>query len=207
LQTQRPELIQQQQLRLSPQMIQAIRLLALPVQELSEQIQQELEENPALELLSESRDLSLDAMEAHIDTSQDSGDTLREAEYSDDPFGFSTEKSDRNAVIEQTIATEETLQEHLLAQLGFLPFTDEEQALAERLIQNLDDNGFHILPPSEICPDADPETLTRILSLLQQLDPPGVCTADYRESLIVQASISPSAPPKQSKCSPSTSIV
>ncbi|HQN02837.1 MAG TPA: RNA polymerase factor sigma-54, partial [Rectinema sp.] len=59
-----------------------------------------------------------------------------------------------------------------------------------------DENGFHILPPSELCNDCDQETLNRLLYLLQRLDPPGTCTSDFRESLIVQTEISPSAPPK-----------
>ena len=196
MQTQRPVLAQQQQLRLSPRMIQAIRLLALPLQELSEQIRQELEENPALELLTDNAELSLDVMEDSLDTFRDSDETLREAEYSDEAFGFNNDEIDRTAIIEQTIATEESLQEHLSGQLGLLPLNDAERQVAERLIQNTDENGFHILPPQEICPDCEPGTLERILSLLQRLDPPGTCTSGYRESLIVQAQIAANAPRK-----------
>ncbi len=193
---QRPVLAQQQQLKLSPRMLQSIRLLALPLQELSEQINQELEENPALELLSDANEVSLDVMEARIDTIHESDDNLHEAEYSDDAFGFNTEGNDRNTIIEQTIAIEESLQEHLISQLGLLPLSDDERRIAERLIQNTDENGFHILPPAEVCADCDPQTLGRILSLLQRLDPPGTCTSDYRESLIVQAELASNAPPK-----------
>jgi DNA-directed RNA polymerase specialized sigma subunit, sigma54 homolog len=177
-------------------MIQAIRLLALPLQELSEQIRQELEENPALELLTDNAELSLDVMEDSLDTFRDSDETLREAEYSDEAFGFNNDENDRTAIIEQTIATEESLQEHLSGQLGLLPLNDAERQVAERLIQNTDENGFHILPPQEICPDCEPGTLERILSLLQRLDPPGTCTSGYRESLIVQAQIAANAPRK-----------
>jgi DNA-directed RNA polymerase specialized sigma subunit, sigma54 homolog len=171
LQTQRPVLAQQQQLKLSPRMIQAIRLLALPLQELSEQIRQELEENPALELLTDNAELSLDVMEDSLDTFRDSDETLREAEYSDEAFGFNNDENDRTAIIEQTIATEESLQEHLSGQLGLLPLNDAERQVAERLIQNTDENGFHILPPQEICPDCEPGTLERILSLLPEAGP------------------------------------
>ena len=177
-------------------MLQAIRLLALPLQELSEQIHQELEENPALELLSDSGELSLDLMEASIDPSKDNDDSLREAEYSDEVYGFNSEESDRNAIIEQTIAVEESLQEHLMGQLGLLPLSETERRIAERVIQNLDESGFHLLPPRELCPDCDEPTLSRILDLLRRLDPPGTCTADFRESLIAQAELSSAAPPK-----------
>lgn len=193
---QRPVLVQQQQLKLSPRMLQAIRLLALPSLELTEQIHQELEENPALELLGESGEVSLDVMESNINTSKDSDDTLHEGEYSDDSFGFNGEGNDPSTIIEQTIATEESLQDHLLGQLGLLPLSDEERKIAERIIQNTDENGFHLLPPQELCASCDAETLMRILSLLQRLDPPGTCTSGFRESLVVQAEIASNAPPK-----------
>lgn len=193
---QRPVLAQQQKLKLSPRMLQAIRLLALPLQELNEQIHQELEENPALELLSDNSEVSLDLMEASIDPSNNKDDSLREAEYSDESFGFNSEENDHNAIIEQTIAVEESLQEHLMSQLGLLPLNEAERRIAERVIQNLDENGFHLLPPREVCLECDEATLNRILSLLQRLDPPGTCTSDFKESLIVQAIISSNTPPK-----------
>ena len=196
MQSQRPVLVQQQRLRLNPRMVQSIHLLTLPLQELTEQINQELQENPALELLTGSSEISLDFMESHIDKMAEKENSLNEAEYSDDIFGFNTDDIDHNAIIEQTIATEESLQEHLLSQLGLLPLNEQERKIAERIIQNIDENGFHILPPSELCNDCDQETLNRLLYLLQRLDPPGTCTSDFRESLIVQTEISPSAPPK-----------
>ncbi|HNV19840.1 MAG TPA: hypothetical protein PK905_08185, partial [Rectinema sp.] len=153
LQSQRPVLVQQQRLRLNPRMVQAIHLLALPLQELAEQINQELEENPALELLTDSSEISLDFMESRIDNTAEKENNLNEAEYSDDIYGFNTEDIDNNAIIEQTIATEESLQEHLLGQLGLLPINEQERKIAERIIQNIDENGFHILPPSELCND------------------------------------------------------
>ncbi|HPN92917.1 MAG TPA: RNA polymerase sigma-54 factor, partial [Rectinema sp.] len=153
MQSQRPVLVQQQRLRLNPRMVQSIHLLTLPLQELTEQINQELQENPALELLTGSSEISLDFMESHIDNMAEKENSLNEGEYSDDIFGFNTDDIDHNAIIEQTIATEESLQEHLLSQLGLLPLNEQERKIAERIIQNIDENGFHILPPSELCND------------------------------------------------------
>jgi len=195
LQLQRPSLVQEQQLKLNPRLLQAIRLLALPSQELAEQIRQELEENPALEIVRDASEVSLDLINERIDESSRDNESLYEAEYSDEAFGFGARQNDPMAVMEQTIATEESLQDHLISQLGLLPLSPEEYRLAERLIQNTDENGFHILPPREICPDCNQETLERVLSLLQRLDPPGTCTSDYRESLLVQAKMNQNAPP------------
>lgn len=62
MQFQRPLIIQEQRQKLSPQMIQSIRLMALPLQELKEEIQQELEMNPALEVVEDRSTMSLDSI-------------------------------------------------------------------------------------------------------------------------------------------------
>ena len=51
MQLQKPMLIAEQRQKLSPQMIQSIKLMAMPLQELKEQIQEEIEANPALEIV------------------------------------------------------------------------------------------------------------------------------------------------------------
>jgi RNA polymerase sigma-54 factor len=62
LQLQRPSIIQEQRQKLSPQMIQSIRLMSLPLQELKEEIQQEIEANPALEIIEDRSTLSLESI-------------------------------------------------------------------------------------------------------------------------------------------------
>ncbi len=51
LQAQRPVLRQEQQLRMTPQLYQAIKIMALPLAELRDTIEEELERNPALEVV------------------------------------------------------------------------------------------------------------------------------------------------------------
>jgi RNA polymerase sigma-54 factor len=67
--------------------------------------------------------------------------------------------------------------------------------VCELLIRNLDENGFHREKPETLVPGAERPLLEDGIRLVQKLDPPGTCVADYRESLIVQASLSPEAPP------------
>ena len=59
-QSQKLVLKQQQQLRMTPQLYQAIKIMALPLLELRDTIQEELEKNPALEVVEENSPLSLD---------------------------------------------------------------------------------------------------------------------------------------------------
>ncbi|HOX92354.1 MAG TPA: RNA polymerase sigma-54 factor, partial [Spirochaetales bacterium] len=62
MQAQRQSISQVQRQKLSPQMIQSIRLMSLPIQELKEEIQRELETNPALEVIEDRSTVSLETM-------------------------------------------------------------------------------------------------------------------------------------------------
>ncbi|HPE37818.1 MAG TPA: RNA polymerase sigma-54 factor, partial [Spirochaetales bacterium] len=82
MQVQRPSIIQEQRQKLSPQMIQSIRLMSLPLQELKEEIQQELEGNPALEIVEDRSTVSLESIKEERESDSD---TQRLFEASSDP--------------------------------------------------------------------------------------------------------------------------
>ena len=63
VQVQRPVLVQEQKLRMNPQLYQSIQLMALPIQDLRFRIQQEIEQNPALEVTEERSTVSLEDVE------------------------------------------------------------------------------------------------------------------------------------------------
>ncbi|MQY76109.1 MAG: RNA polymerase sigma-54 factor, partial [Spirochaeta sp.] len=60
MQYQKPVIRQEQRLKMTPQLYQAIKIMALPLQELRASIQDELERNPALEMLEDNSLVSLD---------------------------------------------------------------------------------------------------------------------------------------------------
>ncbi len=182
MQAQQPVLRQEQRLRMTPQLYQAIRIMALPVADLLLTIDQELERNPALEVVSDDPTDSLDEIE----------DRPEEELFGDssDP-GFQNLRADgdpdaKQRFLEGALQRPETLQEHLLWQLRLQPVDPEVLDAAELLIHHLDDNGFLLEPPEVAAPDAQPGTLARAQALVQGLDPVGTCVADYRESLGVQ---------------------
>jgi RNA polymerase sigma-54 factor len=102
--------------------------------------------------------------------------------------------------IEGVLTRPDTLQQHLLWQLQLEPADAGLRAVAAVLIQNLDDDGFHKEPPetlfkqSEAFPEIPPPRLAEAMRLVQSLDPAGCCTANYRESLKVQAAMLSDAP-------------
>lgn len=198
MQYQKPVIIQEQKLKLSPQMYQSIQLMALPIQELNTRIQEELEKNPALEIVSEKLTVSLE--EAETDRVAKT-DEFEYFENSSDP-GFSTtsgrvdsEASDsKHKFIEGTLSRPETLQENLVWQLMVQKISIREREIGELLIHNLDRNGFHAEAPEKLVKTDEIGILTRMIELIRKLDPIGTCTSDYKESLLVQISFDHEAP-------------
>ncbi len=195
MQFQRPALVAEHRQKLSPQMIQSIRLMALPIQELREQIQAEIEANPALEVLEDRSTLSLESMPEGDAGTADRDDLFGNS--SDPGFESRSGSADdsRRMFLEGAISRAETLQEHLLWQLRLQPIGTAWRAIGEDLIQNLNDDGFHKEDPVTLAPSADPRVLQDLMTLVRSFEPAGTCCADFRESLLVQAQLIPSAPP------------
>lgn len=195
MQVQRPVLVAEQRQKLNPRMLQSIKILAMPVVELAEEIRAELETNPALEMIEDRSEVSLDAYE---EAKRDDAEGWEDdgTDYGPSPSYESDGQEDaKRKFLEGAVALPETLQQHLLAQFRILPLSAADKELGERLIQNLDDNGFHQVKPEELCPSACSDSkLQKIMALIQGLDPAGTCTAGYKESLLVQAAMDPDAP-------------
>ena len=193
MQFQRPSIIQEQRQKLSPQMIQSIRLMSLPLQELKEEIQQELEANPALEIVEDRSTLSLESIR---EEKESDSDAQRLFESTSDP-GFSRSNDDdsdaKRMFLEGAISVAETLQEHLLWQLRLQPIGNRMRLMGETLIQNLNQDGFHKEDPASLFPVVSEKTLEKAMEIVRGLDPQGVCTTDFRESLLVQARLRPDA--------------
>ena len=164
-------------LKLAPQMRMMMHLLAMPVLELREEIKKKLEENPALEEAG-GPEVLLSSLE-------------RSRPKDDAPTDWDEDKADRKQqFLENTLTQKESLQDHLLIQLGMQKNIDKAIIdAAEILVQILNNDGFLDISPKEAVPDVDEETLDKAVKLVQMLDPQGTCVSDYKESLAVQASL------------------
>jgi len=194
LQFQRPSIIQEQRQKLSPQMIQSIRLMALPLQELKEEIQQEIEANPALEVIEDRSTMSLESIPEEREADSEANQRF---ENSSDP-GFSRSSDDdsdsKRMFLEGAITSPETLQEHLLWQLRLQPLPQAKREIGERLIQNLNADGFHKEDPYQLCKGHTKASVDAVMDMIRGLEPMGVCVQDFRESLVVQAELIPETP-------------
>lgn len=168
-------LVQQQKLglKLSPQMLQSVKLMELPLVELRERIEEELEKNPALEVIADKSTVS--AGEAFWKT----GGERRGTAASDEHRQF----------IEGAISRNETLQENLLFQLRLKPLPERVIKAGELIIQNLNPDGFNIEDPELLLAAFDAETRRIATDTVRSLDPPGCATNDFNESLSVQAKL------------------
>jgi len=185
---------------MNPQIYQSLKLMELPLVDLRDKIEEELEKNPALEVVDDRSTVSLSEdepqqkeIEEYFETSSDSGFT-----YSSSAGAAASDEHRR--FIEGALTRPETLQQHLLWQLQLEPIDDELRSVAAILIQNLDDDGFHKEPPetlfkkSDMFPVVPPPRLDEAIRLVQSLDPAGCCSADYKESLKAQIALLRGAP-------------
>jgi len=191
MQYQRPSFTQEQHLKMNPQLLQSIKLMELPAVELRERITQELERNPALEIVEDKSTIALneedDAQKQkelvyeYFESTSDSG--RRGAQAAEDHTRF----------MEGVLTRPETLQEHLLRQLQLEPVDEDLRKIAETLIQNLNDDGFHKENPENLFTSPQ-QRLNEAMELVRGLEPAGCCTSGYRESLLTQIELLGDAP-------------
>ena len=158
---------------LTPQQIQFLSLLQLPIGILEKRIEEELEENPAIEEVEE-EDVALDWSE---NTSQ-KRDYNKQSELASIPIK----------------EAEQSLSEHLLNQLFLTDTSDKELEIAQFIIGCLDDSGFLNRSLYAVSDDlllrlninVSEYELLPILKLIQSLEPKGVAARDMQECLLLQ---------------------
>ncbi len=185
---QRPDLRMGQ--KLSPRMLYTIKLMALPLQELRQNIQEELERNPALEEATRDQEPSLQK-EDHSQGDEDSFEEGFDPIYT---LGGEGEEDIKQQLLETLPGPSQSLQDLLIWQLHMVPLTEEQLALGELIISNLDSHGFHCEDPYNLHPKASPEDVATLIHLIQTFDPPGVCVTNHRESLLLQARLRGDSP-------------
>jgi RNA polymerase sigma-54 factor len=185
----------EQGLRVNQQMLHSIRLMEMPVMELRERIEEELSVNPALDVAEEARsvrevqDVRAEALREAQAAEDNGGDFFETAAplYS---YNASQGGDDENRqFLEGAVSRPESLQDQLLWQFRLQKVDEDIRRIGELLIGNLDDDGFHLVPPSELLVGEDPVKVKAALSVIQALDPQGCATTDYRESLAVQGGL------------------
>jgi RNA polymerase sigma-54 factor len=179
---------------LAPQLQQSLQILQAPTLELKNIVQQELQTNPVLE-----EDPSLHETE---DRSSDEADFQEEFEklakldeewrdYMAQNVSYSArsqEDEERRQFFLDSLANQETLQQHLLDQLNTADIDAKKRKAAELLIGNIDEIGFLSAPSDEIAnlSGTPIEDLQAALELVQTFHPVGVGARDLKDCLLIQ---------------------
>ena len=179
-----------QSLTMTPQLQQAIRLLQLPVLDLSAQIQEALEENVMLE------------MEDLPDAPKTSAETTAEIETIKAEDSWQSNSMERiqdggwngegRPISEFADQSGQTLREHLLWQLELEHFTPREAVIGEALIDAINDDGYLSDDLQEIRESIGQEAevsddeIIRALKKVQKLDPVGIGARSLAECIVLQ---------------------
>lgn len=218
--SQLPRQLLQQQQRLTPQLIQAMDILQLNALALEGRIAQELDGNPALELVTGDDELPTPEPEPAGDDRDgervlavkegDAGEferldnLVREYDWIDDDFEYRGTKSRARGLEEadgkldamaNTAARPISLNEYLHQQWALVELSDRTRQLGTAIIDNLDEVGRLETPLDQIGQDLDPpaspEELAGALQLVQRLDPPGIAARSLQECLLLQLAALP----------------
>ncbi len=189
--------------KLAPQQIQLMKLIQLHTLEFEEELERELEENPALERAEENNEDSYDdAPSEYEDEGNESIDTdfdVDEYIFDDEP-SYKTASSNYSADDEefdnQSLLTEgQSLYEYLLEQINLINIDEEDLKIAEYIIGNLDTDGYLRRETKSLVDDlafsqgiyTTKEKVEDILeNYIQKLDPPGVGARGLQECLLLQ---------------------
>jgi RNA polymerase sigma-54 factor len=204
-----------QQLSLTPQLQQSIRLLQLSTHELNQEIERIVQENPMLELGDSGNDWDVRAEDQVVPVSTGLPDSEKEPvsaapeienvgsveidqnRVSDDFQAYDSYRGGRENSEEDNdgiplAANPLSLREHLNLQISLSQATEREKKIVGLLIDSLDENGYFKQDLNELI-DLLPQeleigasNLQAALAHLQLLDPPGVGARDLKECLAIQ---------------------
>lgn len=200
---------------LSPQMQESLAILASPILELRNKVNEELEKNPVLELDEDAPapavkgDLAdpvsdQEAPHGSVSTSSTDdygkrmGDLIETEEGWKDYFlqgesaAYTPSRSDnesRQYFFDSITNHEQSLQSFLLEQADSMDLPPEKREVVELLIGYIDDQGYLRSKPMELvfATNRSPEEIQEALELFHRsFDPPGVAARDLRECLLIQ---------------------
>lgn len=163
-----------QSLKLTPQMLQSMKVLQMNNLELSVYVSQLQEGNPFLEADLPAEDLL-----------PDENDVIAGEICDEDDFSGKSEKRD----LQEFATAAETIQDHLMGQLAGIDLSPEEYRNCEFLIYSVDDRGYMVTSVEEAAEDlgVTADSVEKALKIVQSFDPAGAGARDLKECLRLQA--------------------
>ena len=194
-----------QQLIMTPQLQQAIKLLQLSRLELVDSINQEMEENPLLEegtaddYPENEMSPEIEEVKAIAKTEELTGEGDGKTDFDWDSYledygttGAIYNREDVDTPSWDNMITKKaTLTDHLMWQLNLSHLTDAEKMVGEQIIGNINNNGYLKASLKEISEQerVGISFVEGILKKIQEFDPPGIAARDLKECLLIQAGL------------------
>jgi len=205
---------------MTPQLQQAIRLLQLSTIELQQEIQEALDANPLLEAEDEydsfdtapkepqqqadnGTDVDHNPDDSYEPAEPDSSESMTEQNIQEDlpldnnwddlvsaaPVSAGNNSGDEDHVYQGE--TSESLQDYLRWQMQLTPFSDTDRAIAEIIIEAIDENGLLTISCEDILEslgidDIEADEVEAVIKRIQLFDPVGVGARSVQECLLVQ---------------------
>ncbi|MBU2897128.1 RNA polymerase factor sigma-54 [Vibrio hepatarius] len=212
-----------QQLAMTPQLQQAIRLLQLSTLDLQQEIQEALDSNPLLEVeeggeessnledkpVNDEKEDNAEAPEPEV---KDSSELIETSEISneleidttwEDVYSANTGSTglafDDDIPVYQGETTQ-SLHDYLTWQLGLTPFSDTDRTIAMAIIDAIDDYGYLTISTQDILEsfnneDIELEEIEAVRKRVQQFDPLGVASNNLQDCLLLQLAAFPEDTP------------
>ncbi len=180
-------------LKMSPKQMQLMRLLQVPSAELVTSIREEMENNPALEEVSdEEHDSGADETN---ESNENGGDDILEDYFNEDEVDSYKERSVQQEDKYRRPAVEQaSFQEQVLQQFRLLNIDSLQRTIGEVIIGNLDDDGYLSRSVEAIVNDlafsqnisVSQSQVEDVLKIIQTLEPSGIGARSLRECLQIQ---------------------
>ena len=195
-------LTQQQKLqtKLSPAQIQVMRMLELPACELQARINEELQENPALE---EGLDKTQETDYQEQDLNDEYQNPLQNEDFNYDDYvqdddiserNYNTARSQESAREDIPFSVGMSFGEYLKSQIYLTKMDKPDRHIAKFVVGNIDENGYLRRTAEELVDDLSfqegivvtDEKMKSIIAEIQRFDPPGVAAYDLQDCLLIQ---------------------
>jgi RNA polymerase sigma-54 factor len=186
--------VQTQKLIMTPELRQAIAVLQLSSLELSSYVEQQLQENPLLEIGEDQSERT--DMPDHKHEEEGAGENQYDIDWQDyfhdsSDLGMPRSEVSRDREdysYENFVSRSPDLTEHLLSQLGLIHCSSRQRAVAEYIIGNINRNGYLGYSTEDMAKQLNisTEEVLDALRIVQSLDPPGVGARSLQECLQLQ---------------------
>jgi RNA polymerase sigma-54 factor len=193
------------QMVLAPQLRQSLEMLQVPILELRAMVQKELELNPTLEELApEGPALEIEHTTDEPDAPADNGEMSFDKEFEvlaklDDEWRDyffqdldnrpnTVEAEEKHQFLMDSLPQHESLQEHLMQQLGLTDLDPTDRQIGELIVGSINEDGYLTVPVKELAATTGLplDRIQNVLLAVQEFHPVGVGAADLQDCLLLQ---------------------